>query len=816
MVDTAENRVVAWIHRKTKVFTMAFALTATSVASAAPIDGDWLTDGGGIWSVPTNWAGGTLPANADSIADFVGGWATSLAVDLDVDATIGRLAFRDGGSVNRDMTLSTSNGSVLTLDGDTVYATPIITARNRRLTINTVLAGDDGVLLLDPADSVGWIFINADNTYTGGTTIGDPAGAPSGSVSSRRLVTVLADGRLGFGDVLVQGSAGETTRDLELNHNMAIRSSSAVTVETDGDILLNYSGGSTLVQALTLGGVAKGPGTYDATTDAAFFTGAGTISTPADGAWGNIAGGTFNWTDSANWDDDHNADGIGDVAFGEDKIADFSDGNSNNFVSNTTVNLDNEVIIGGIVWRDSGTTNASVILQSSGGHALTLATSSGTPILNARNRDIRVEVVLAGDDGVQFLSDVDGEGRVLLRTASTYTGGTIIGDGPGTISSSKQHLVRVETGGQFGFGDVLVHGTNGDTDPELELDHNMAIRSTSGLTLDTGANVNLDYAAFQSTLVQSLTLGGVAKGPGTYNATTDAAFFSGTGHISTPADGGWAEDDSFIKRWTDASNWDDDFNGDGVGDVAFGEDKVADFANGNNYGQNVQVQIDGEVIIGEIKYRDSGGVNRDMFLLSSADDNALTMASSTGMPIIRVQNRGIFIDVEIAGEDGLEVIFEGGTNRGDNIGLRFETANTYTGGTVINTLDSLVVVEADSNLGLGDVLLRDSGTDSATDVDLRFEGNTALALTALLEIELGGLIDLDYANGVAGVIDETDMFIRRLILGGVDVGPGVFNASTHPTYFTGTGDIVVVPVPAALPAGLAMLGVVAARRRSRA
>lgn len=111
-----------------------------------------------------------------------------------------------------------------------------------------------------------------------------------------------------------------------------------------------------------------------------------------------------------------------------------------------------------------------------------------------------------------------------------------------------------------------------------------------------------------------------------------------------------------------------------------------------------------------------------------------------------------------------------------NASLRLEGVNTYTGDTTVTA-------------GILSI------------------NNAYLADTSSVYLTSGARFDLDFIG--------TDV-IGELYLGGVAQGPGEYDASTDPTFFTGTGSLIVVPEPstlAILGAGVALLGVRVARRR---
>ncbi len=127
------------------------------------------------------------------------------------------------------------------------------------------------------------------------------------------------------------------------------------------------------------------------------------------------------------------------------------------------------------------------------------------------------------------------------------------------------------------------------------------------------------------------------------------------------------------------------------------------------------------------------------------------------------------------------------------------TGNTYSGGTVIESGAGFIRVLAESSLGTGDVTVLSGG-------ELRLEGYANIADTATLWIEDGGLVDLDF-------METMDLY--GLTLAGDEVPLGTFvDAGSHPDFFSGDGQIQVIPEPATMVL-LGLGGVALLKRRGR-
>ncbi len=107
----------------------------------SPLDGVWIQNASGNWSVATNWSGNLIPQGYGSSASFSTLNITAdRTVTLDTDVTLGSLSFRDS-TASHNWILAPGTGSLALA---ALSGTPSIVVTNQTATLNTPLSGTTG------------------------------------------------------------------------------------------------------------------------------------------------------------------------------------------------------------------------------------------------------------------------------------------------------------------------------------------------------------------------------------------------------------------------------------------------------------------------------------------------------------------------------------------------------------------------------------------------------------------------------------------------------------------------------------------------
>lgn len=276
----------------------------------------------------------------------------------------------------------------------------------------------------------------------------------------------------------------------------------------------------------------------------------------ANGTWSNTSSGGL-WSAIANWSG-------GTVANGAGFTADFS---TLNITADNTVHLDSARTLTGLVFGDSTTnTPAGWVLDNNGNAGNTLTLNNSFVQVNSLG-GTKVATISAILSGTGSLTKI-GVGTLVLSSANTYNGNTLISAGTLTLSGSgainNSPTVAVDNGATFNVlaggytvsaghiltgkgsvlngtvniasGGVLAPGNSGST----------GTLTVSGLSLSIGATNNFEFAVGANDLVSvanvnALVFNGGAINlyqvgtttpfttPGTYNLFQYSGAIGGTG-----------------------------------------------------------------------------------------------------------------------------------------------------------------------------------------------------------------------------------------------------------------------------------------------
>ncbi|EEP2604269.1 autotransporter-associated beta strand repeat-containing protein [Salmonella enterica] len=605
--------------------------------------------------------------------------------------------------------------------------------------VNTVLENVDATL--DPASATGWdgtslikqgagtLILNAENTYTGGTTI-----------SGGTLVATNVDA-LGSGDV-----TDDATLELNTGGTFDNAISGSGQVEKSGDDKLTLSGsntytGGTLISSGTLvANDVNALGTGDVTDNATLMLNTGGDFTNNIGGTGRVeksgddaltlsgsntyTGGTLisGGTLVAN---DVNALGTGDIT------------DNATLALNAVGDFDNAI-------------SGSGKVEKSGDDALTLSGSNtytgGTLISSGTLVASNVEALGTGDvtdnatlelnTSGTFDNAISGSGQVVksgdkmltLSGANSYSGGTLISDGTlvasnveslGTGDVTNNATLELNTGGDFtnnisGSGQVVKSG-----DDALAL---------SGANSYTGGTL-ISSGTLVATNVDALGSGDVTDNA-TLELNTGGTFdnaISGSGQVVKSGDktltlsgsntytGGTLISDGTLV----ASNVEALGTGDVTDNATLELNTSGTFDNViSGSGQVVKSGDDALTLSGSNTYR--GGTTISGGTLVATSVEALGTGDVTDNATLALNTGGDFIN-NIGGTGRVE-------KSGDQT-LTLSGANSYTGGTLISS--GTLVASNVNALGSGDV------TDNAV-LELNTGGTFDNAISGSGQVEKSG------------------------------------------------------------------------------
>ncbi|EAR9018756.1 autotransporter outer membrane beta-barrel domain-containing protein [Salmonella enterica subsp. enterica serovar Meleagridis] len=641
--------------------------------------------------------------------------------------------------------------------------------------VNTVLENVDATL--DPASATGWdgtslikqgagtLILNAENTYTGGTTISDGT-----------LVATNVDA-LGSGDVTDDAT-------LELNtggtFDNAISGSGQVVKSGDETLTLSgtntYSGGTLISGGTLVASNVEALGTGDVTDNAVLE-----LNT----------GGDF----------DNAISGSGQVEKSGDGTLTLS--GSNTYTGGTTIN-DGTLIATSVDALGSGdvTDNATLALntggtfdntisgsgkvEKSGDDALTLSgansytggtlISGGTLVASnveaLGSGDVTDNATLALNTGGTFDNTISGSGQVVksgddvltLSGSNTYTGGTTISGGTliasnvdalGTGDVTNDATLELNTGGDFtnnisGNGQVVKSGD--DT-----LTFSGSNTYTGGTLISSGTLVANDVNALGTgDVTDNATLELNTGGDFTNNISGSGQVVkSGDDTLTLSGTNSYTGGTTISGGTLVATNVEALGTGDVTNNATLELNTGGDFTNNiSGSGQVVKSGDETLTLSGANSY--TGGTLISSGTLVANDVNALGTGDVTDNAVLELNTGGDF-DNAISGSGQV-------VKSGDET-LTLSGANSYTGGTLISG-GTLVATSVEA-LGSGDV------TDNA-----------------VLELNTGGTFD-NAISGSGQVVKSGDKTLTlsgaNSYTGGTTISGGTLVASN--VNALGSGDI---------------------------
>ncbi len=285
----------------------AFVSLAFTAPSAFALDGTWNADSDGNWSDAANWTGSTIGDGVDftaTLGDFI---TVDRIITLDSARSIGNITTLDA---TNNFTISGAN--ILTLD--VASGSPTInTLQDRTLTIDSVIAGDEGLTKTSSGTTTGTLILGGANTYTGDTIVnaGTLAVTHNNALGSTTGKTVITGGNGSTGFTLSLSSA---LTDLTIAENVDFNANAVGRASLTNSSALNHTLSGTIVAtgispnftqfsstgtgSITVSGdITSGVGN----NVSLFVRGTSTSATNQLTGSVSITGGGFTKTDSGTW-----------------------------------------------------------------------------------------------------------------------------------------------------------------------------------------------------------------------------------------------------------------------------------------------------------------------------------------------------------------------------------------------------------------------------------------------------------------------------------------------------------------------------------
>ncbi|EMZ5217704.1 autotransporter outer membrane beta-barrel domain-containing protein [Salmonella enterica] len=652
--------------------------------------------------------------------------------------------------------------------------------------VNTVLENVDATL--DPASATGWdgtslikqgagtLILNAENTYTGGTTI-----------SGGTLVATNVDA-LGSGDV-----TDDATLELNTGGTFDNAISGSGQVVKSGDKMLtlsganSYSGGTLISDGTLVASNVEALGTGDVTNDAVLeLNTGGDFDNAISGSGQVVKSGdeTLTLSGSNTYRGGTTISGGTLVATNVEALGTGDVTNNATLELNTGGDFTNNISGSGqVVKSGDDTLTFSGANSYTGGTLISGGTLVATNVEALGSGDVTDNAVLELNTGGDFDNAISGSGQVVksgdetltLSGTNTYTGGTTISGGTlvatsvdalGTGDVTDDATLELNTGGTFdnaisGSGQVVKSGDD--------------VLTLSGANSYSGGTLISDGTLVASN-VESLGTGDVTNNA-TLELNTGGTFdnvISGSGQVVKSGDdtltlsgsntytgGTLISDGTLVATSVDALG-----TGDVTDDATLELNTGGDFDNAiSGSGNVVKSGADTLTLSGANSY--TGGTTISGGTLVASNVEALGSGDVTNDAVLELNTGGDF-DNAISGSGQV-------VKSGDDT-LTLSCTNTYTGGTTISG-GTLVASNVEA-LGSGDIdnyaslQLNASGQfvtanltthDNATTAigagsalranTLTQEANSTLAVH-LTDSNSGAIVTADHAN-LGGTLDIT-------------------------------------------------------------
>jgi autotransporter-associated beta strand protein len=379
-----------------------------SASVSAQTNGTWSLSGGGNWSVPGNWQGGTIP-DAGGTATFNNalGQLSNITVSVDTTSrTLSQINFDQGFSVSIAGSGTPAGGIVmgasgLTLNGINSTISSAFSFYNTVNGISAVISGTGNLV----KTGTGNVSLSGANTFTGTVQLNQGALWITGG----------------------NGSLGNTANAIEFNGGILGISTSALT--TSRNVVVNAAGGTIRnFSAATISGALSGSGTL-ATQNASGTTFSGNVSAFTGGL--RADGGstmTFN-----------GATALGGSAAieigGQLTLSNLTNNVLNRLNGRSIVSLGGTLVYQGNAAAASSETAGSLTLRSG---AMTITMSPNA----AQQADLRFSSIVREDRATLFSRGISGaaSGAGVANLYVTASPGTLIGGGGSATSTTASIL----------------------------------------------------------------------------------------------------------------------------------------------------------------------------------------------------------------------------------------------------------------------------------------------------------------------------------------------------------------------------------------